>query len=222
MKPIALALCFALSLPLVACGGGGGGDDEDNNNQNNPVVVQLRSTADLDGNVAANNTGNIDVGGSAAIPIVGDAPFVVGDGALQRRGLWSFDLTGIPSNATITSATLRLVVSGTAGDPAAAMAQLFVDHVNYGDTFPIFNLANALDLNFAQITDLTTIGERLVTVTAQLQDDIDNNRERSQYRVRGAIGTNNDPQADFIIFTDRENTAIVANRPTLNITYTTP
>ena len=220
MKPIALALCFALSLPLVACGGGGG--DDDDNNQNNPVVAELRSTADLDGNVAANNTGNIDVGGSAAIPIVGDAPFVVGDGSLERRGLWSFDLSGIPSDATITSATLRLFVSGTAGDPAAAMAQLAVDHVNYGDTFPIFNLANALDLNFAQITDLTTIGERLVTVTAQVQDDIDNNRERSQYRVRGAIGTNNDPQADTIVFTDRENTPVVANRPSLNITYTTP
>lgn len=222
MKLTALVLSLALSLPLAACGGGGGGDDDNNNN--NPVQETITSTGTLDGIVAFNNLGDVPVGGAAGIPIVGDGPFVMGGaGSLNRNGLWSFDLSSIPNNATITSATLRLFVSGAANDPAGAMGQFLVDHVNFGATFPAaVGLINVLDFNFAQITDLTTIGERLVNVATEVQDDIDNTRGRSQYRVRGAVGTNNDAITDQTIFTDADNTANAANRPMLIIEYTTP
>lgn len=220
MKLTAFALSLALSLPLAACGGGGGGNDD--NNQ--PVQETIVSTGTLDGIIAFDNQGDVPVGGANGIPIVGDGPFVQGgQGSLNRNGLWSFDLSSIPNNATITSATLRLFVSGSANDPQGAMGLMRVDHVNFGATFPAsIGQINTLTFDFAQINDFTTIGERLVDAATQVQNDVDNGRGRSQFRVRGAIGSNNDNVTDQTIFTDADNTANAANRPMLIIEYTTP
>ena len=74
----------------------------------------------------------------------------------------------------------------------------------------------------ADIDDLVTTGPRQVDVTAQVQDDVDNSRPLSQYRLRGAIGTNNDGVADWVIFSDADNTTDPAQRPFLFIEFTMP
>lgn len=218
MKSTICAFVLALLFPLAGCGGGGGGEED-----GGPIQQTIPSTGNLDGNIAANSTGNVDVGGFAAIPVVGDDPFQMGSGSLVRQGVWSFDVSAIPPNATITTATLRLFVTATANDPAGMNVILRVDHVNFGAVFPVGPGAlGALDPNFATISDLTTTGERLIDVTDQVQDDVDNLRGRSQYRVRGAVGTNNDGVADWVIFSDADNTANAAQQPFLLVTFTTP
>ncbi|MDJ0974410.1 MAG: hypothetical protein QNJ98_08130 [Planctomycetota bacterium] len=218
MKTLTLALTLALSLPLAACGGGGG--DEDPENQ----IVQetIESTGALDGLMTTNNQGVVNASPLAA-PLVGDGPFQQGGpGSNVHVSLWSFDLSAIPSDAVITSATLRLRLSGGANDRQMP-ALIRMDHIRYGATFPqVPGQINTLDFDFAQITDLLTNGFRVIDVTAQVQDDVDEDRGRSQFRARGAIGTNNDDVADILVFTDADNEPDAARRPVLVIEYELP
>jgi len=217
MKPSALATFLALSLPLAACGGGGDGE-----NNNNPQQTTIESTAGLDGLMQYMSVDPTNQAAASSPPIVGDQVFVPSGLTPRLEGIWSFDISGLPSNAVITSAVLRLQITGIAGDPTAMMTLGRVDHVNYGATFPTLrSLISNLQAAFAEIADMNTLGERLVDVATQVQDDIDNSRPRSQFRVRGAVATNNDPQADFSVMTDAEN-ANPAIRPQLILEFTTP
>lgn len=220
MKPLTLALTLALSLPLAACGGGGGGDQDD---ENQIVQETIESTGALDGLLTTNNQGVVPGSGPLAIPLIGDGPFVQGGpGSNVHTALWSFDLSSIPSDAIITSATLRLRIAGGANDRQMP-ALVRMDHVRYGATFPqVPGQVNTLQFDFAQIADLLNNGERLIDVTDQVQDDLDDARTRSQFRARGAIGTNNDDNADILVFTDADNEANPARRPALIIEYQLP
>ena len=136
------------------------------------------------------------------------------------NAFWSFDISGLPSGATIESAILRLFQSGTAGAPTAAFALARLDHVNYGTVFPATSGAfNVISTDIAQLTDLDTANvPKPLEVTGAVQVDLDAGRPRSQFRLRPAIPTNNDAQADFMVFTDGE-TANASIRPMLIITY---
>ena len=90
--------------------------------------------------------------------------------------------------------------------PQAAMALVRIDHVNFGVLFPQAPLGGTtLEFDFAQLADLNTVERKDVDVTAQVQADLDSGRSRSQFRLRGAVTSNNDDVADIMLLTDGED-----------------
>lgn len=209
LRSASLFACFA----LAACGGGGGNDE-------GPIELTIESTANLDGGTTFNNNGSTNLGSASSAPLVGDGVFVASGGTLNYNAFWSFDISAIPSGATIDSAILRLFQAGTANAPTAAFALARLDHVNYGTIFPATSGAfSLLTADIAQLTDLDTFNvPKPLDVTSAVQSDVDASRPRSQFRMRPAIASNNDAAADFMVMTDGE-TANAANRPMLIITY---
>jgi hypothetical protein len=215
---IPLCALLAMACSLAACGGGGGDGGDDDDDQQTLIV---ESTASLDGGVTFNNAGSVNEASPNATPLVGDQAFVMSGGTLVYNALWSFDISALPAGALIASAILQLQVTSAAGDPDASFGLARVDHANFGAVFPSTNNVTIVTFDFDQIQDLNTVGGRQIPVTIQVQADVDAGRPRSQYRVRMPFQTDNDAQADFMVFTDAEN-ATPALRPQLIIEYTTP
>ncbi|MDJ0976594.1 MAG: hypothetical protein QNJ98_19210 [Planctomycetota bacterium] len=212
-RVIATAFAITTSLFLAGCGGGGGGENDD---QIEPVQLTVVSTPELDGLTAI--VGQSTDSATDIAPAVGDFASNIGRDVV---GYYSFDLSQIPAGARIVSARLSLFSSRTLNDPEEMMVHIKLDHVNYGNLFPQVLLAGAaLDLDFAQIDDVNTTGRKDVDVTAQLQDDLDSGRTTSQYRLRGAVGTDNDNQSDVVVLTDAEDTEGTGELPMLIIEYT--
>lgn len=225
-RRLALAALLGSSLALAGCGGGGaeGGDD---GNEEDPIIedpivppVQteytIASTPELDGSARQNGVSN--EGRSDVEPWVGDGPFVIGSGSNVFASFYSFDLSSLPAGARIRSATMSLYNRAILGDPQGMNVLVRVDHVRFGVIFPNAPLGGTTEqFNFAQLTDLNQLGRKNVDVTAQVQADLDAGRTRSQYRLRGAISTNNDPVADVMRLTDGEDSAGTGELPLLII-----
>jgi len=179
------------------------------------VEFEIPSSANLDGVAFADNVSSD--GRSDLQPAVGDSAFVAGGvGAARYVAYFSFDLSDIPEDAVVVSATMSLYVRATLGDPQDMMALARVDHVDYGTDFPEEPFdALALDLNFAQIADVATVGRREVDVTDQVQADLDDGATRSQFSVRGAVATDNDATTDLFFLTDGEDTFGTGELPLL-------
>lgn len=204
-RNVALVLLASLALTL-ACG-----------SEDRETDFTLPSTSRLDG-VAFGD--NVSDGGRVDFqPTVGDDIFVDGGaGATRYVTYYSFDLGDVPAASVVISATLSLFLRDTLGDPKGMMVLARVDHVDFGTAFPKAPLdATGLDLNFAQISDLTTVGHREIDVTDQVQADLDDGAIRSQFRVRGAISTNNDDVSDVFFLTGAEDTFGTGEPPLLII-----
>ena len=211
-RVIATAFAIMTTLFLAGCGGGGGGENDD---QIDPIQLTVVSTPELDGLTAV--VGQNTDGANDQPPAVGDLATNLGRDVV---GYYSFDVSQIPAGARIVSARLSLFSRATLNDPEEMMVHIKLDHVNFGNLFPQVLLAGAaLDLDFAQIDDVNTTGRKDIDVTAQLQDDIDSGRSTTQFRLRGAVGTNNDNLADVVIFTDGEDTEATGELPMLIIEY---
>ena len=94
-----------------------------------PIVIG--STANRDGYVLDDNSSvNTDPVGDG--PKTGDVEDFLAT-RLVARQFYSFELTGIPSNASVRSATLRLYQANVEGTPYGIgnLGSVIVDHVNY-------------------------------------------------------------------------------------------
>ena len=170
----------------------------------------ISSSASVDGFRSSNG------GGNDAIDIrAGRNQFLV------TRGFVSFDLSSIPSGSTITKATLRLYQTKTESNPYGIGGNLLVDHLNYGVTLDNADYASAALLSsFATLTNNTTVEWKDATVTSEVQDDVDNGRERSQYRIHFATeNKGGDVTGDFAYFEAAENTEGTGNTPELVVKY---
>ena len=216
-RPAASLLVLSCALVFCACGGGGGGGDEDG-----AITLNIESTAALDGGIVRSANGVVNEANSGSVPLVGDGAFAASGGTLTYTGLWSFDLSELPAGAQIQSATLQLQVLSVAGDPAAAFALARIDHCNFGAVFPTTDSVNVVEFNFATISDLNTTGPKPVDATAQVEADLTADRTRSQFRMRMAITSDNDAEADWCVMTDFESVLDPALRPQLIVVYTTP
>lgn len=223
-------LAFALMCALLAstgCGGGGGDDDGGGGGGGGggppplPLTLDIISTPELDGVVFANGVSN--EGRTDLQPTVGDGPFVVGSGSSVFQAYYSFDLTALPAGTTITSASLSLFLRDTLGNPDGMTVHIKVDHVNFGAIFPVTPLGGTtLAFDFARIEDAATPGRRDIDVVAQVQADLDAGRPRSQFRLRGAINSNNDGAADVAFFTDGDDSLGSGELPILSLEFETP
>lgn len=141
--------------------------------------------------------------------------------SLVTRGFMSFEISEIPNEANIQSATLRVYQAKIIGKPYVAGGSLKIDHLTYGDTLDESDYASpALSTGFANFDGSTSLGWKEVDVTARFKDDLANARYLSQFRIHFQTEvTGNDVAGDFVYFEAQENSMKSDNTPQLVIKY---
>ncbi len=182
-----VVLTALLAVLLTTCG-----TDGDSYPTTVASTVTLNSTKGVDGFVTSM--------GSAVTwtqIMVGDTGADIG-----VRGFLSFDISSIPPGSNIISSTLRNYQEAVIGTPYTDLGNVIVDHLDYGATLDgaDYNLA-ALQDNIGILSNNASIEFKTLNVTARLQDDINNGRTRSQYRMLFPNPTDNDNIEDAAFFT---------------------
>ncbi len=149
---------------------------------------------------------------------------LTGDGTDNgtARSLFSFDLSSLPRNAIIVSASLRLYQGGGSGTPYADLGPLLVDHMDLGGALDGSDFdAPALADNIGVLGTQDGTGPRSLDVTLQVMSDRGATRMRSEFRARFTSDTDGDNQIDSAAFSD---VAIAApgNEPQLEVVYRLP
>jgi len=191
--------------------------------QAGPFVMNFRSQATRDGYITESSE-NSSLGGSLHN---GTFIFVIGDDSVdhQVRAILSFYTAGLPDNATITGAQLKVKTSGAVGtDAFTTLGNVIVDiRSGYFGTSPALQAGDwqaprhagagriyntpvggwySSNLNTASFAYISLTGTTQLRLRFQLQDDDDSlNDARSFYSGESAT---------------------VADRPLLTVTYTTP
>lgn len=170
----------------------------------------LSSTASLDGFRSSNHGGNAGLDIRAGRNI-----------NLATRGFVSFELSDIPEDATVTKVTLRLYQTKVVGDPYGVGGNLKVDHLAYGDSLDDNDYASAALLSsFSTLTSNATVEWKDVDVTEAVNNDIAEERTRSQFRIHFETeNTGGDATGDFAYFESADNSEGSGNTPKLVIEY---
>ena len=153
---------------------------------------------------------------------------IVGDDVLNRefRSIVSFDTSGIPDTATITSAKVYIkklsvtgvnpVLSGTQGDLEMSIQN------------PYFSTISGLEASDYQVSSLGTVGKFIVTTSSIYTCDINgsyysdlNLLGLTQFRLAFSTGDSSDSHADNVQFGSGNNKT-KSNRPKLIVLYTMP
>ncbi|HSJ58714.1 MAG TPA: hypothetical protein VLC95_16135, partial [Anaerolineae bacterium] len=122
-------------------------------------------------------------------------------GELVSRGFLSFDLSSIPSGATIERVELRFFQKRIVGDPYGALGNLVLDHVVFGGALDgsAFDTPALHSGTLAQQTQ-----ERAWYIISDpgfvswLQDDLAQGRGRLQLRLRFAQELDGDGEEDWV------------------------
>jgi hypothetical protein len=173
-----------------------------------PVVVG--SSAALDGEVGSDLTAT-SAGGA---PRTGDVESFPTSTAYRQ--FYSFDFAKIPAGTSVTAATLRLYQASVSGSPYdGTLGNLVVDHVNYGASLDGTDYAvGALLSNVSTLSSDSSVGYKTLEVTNRVQNDLDNGRVRSQYRMRfSLLDANLNFSDDYAQFTDAEDSCCSVNKP---------
>jgi hypothetical protein len=195
LSALALALLMAV---LAGCGGSGGGGG------GGPTV--LLSVAGIDGTVTSDGVTTTD--SSAAV--IGDD-----SGDHGTRLFLSFDISGIPSGATIESATLRIYQNDQNTD-GYSLGSVLVDHMGFGflssgcyDVLPFSTVSGSLATSYSE-------GWKEIVVTTEVQYDVDQHRSASEYRIyhQTAVSADGVEDSDGWLTGDSST-----NKPQLVINY---
>ena len=161
-------------------------------------VDTIYATASLDGWVTK--------GGQAVT--AGQGPYTGEyylDSAVTARQFYSFDMS-LPITAHLNSAQVELYLARVVNDPYVLLGNVLLDHVAYGGALTP-SAYGLTALSSAPITIATSkaIGTRLAIVTAWVQDDIDNARTRTQFRLRFPKEFSDVPgMSNYVVFSDAE------------------
>lgn len=153
-----------------------------------------------------------------------NATVIPGDDAanVTYRGTLGFDLTKIPSGASVTQATLSVTQCQVGGDPFGALGALVVDHIDLtrGLTDAAFS-GGTLEANIGTLSSTPAIGARTLDLTAQVQADMAAHRRVTGYRLRFSTrDTNNDSVSDFVqLALSRDSFCTGRPEPKLHVTY---
>lgn len=172
-----------------------------------PIVIG--STAGLDGEV---NSDGVAVSAGGA-PKVGDVEDILTSTAYRQ--FFSFNLANIPSGTVISTATLRLYQASVTNSPYdGALGSVVVDHVSYGEVLDATAYATATLASAGTLSSDASTGYKSLNVASRVQDDLNNGRPRSQYRLRFSLGDANlDFGDDYAQFTDFEDSCCGVNSP---------
>jgi DNA-binding beta-propeller fold protein YncE len=173
-----------------------------------PVVVG--SSAALDGEAGSDVTATSAGGG----PRTGDVEDLFTSTAYRQ--FYSFDLLNIPAGTSVAAATLRLYQASVSGSPyGGALGDVVVDHMNYGTSLDGTDYAaGALLSNIGMLSSDDSAGYKTLGVASRVQNDLDNGRVRSQYRLRfSLLNANLDTSDDYAQFTDAEDSCCGVNKP---------
>jgi hypothetical protein len=155
----------------------------------------------------ANLDGYVDSNGLAFTqlnPIAGDLRDNAG-----VRAFFSFDLSAcLPAGRILKDAVFNVYRDVGMGNPYT-LGSVMLEHVNYGETLnsedystPVLADFGIFDSSFA-----TQRSRLFVTVTDAVQNDLDNRTSRgnrSQFRLRFPVETNNNNSEDWAIYGDTE------------------
>jgi hypothetical protein len=204
-------LLLSTALLLAACG-------SDGDNGMTPGVEHtdtLVATASLDGFVTSTGTADVNGGG----PAVGDLDGVTQ--GLNARQFYSFDLSGIASQATVVDATVRLFQARVIGTPYASHGEVVLDHVDYGSSLDVGDFGGGtLTAAIAVLATQPDTAYHAADVSGEVQADLEAGRSRTQYRLRFSLqGSDGDMANDIVVFSDSEESAGAGAPPQLIITY---
>lgn len=168
----------------------------------------ITSSASLDGYRGSNGFGRDDL-----YILVGRNLSVI------QRGFVSFDLSSLPSDATIENATLRIYQEKVVGNPYGVGRDLMLDHLDYGNSLGNEDYGvSAISSSVAILTNNTTVEWKDVNVTDSLKNDLSNGRNKSQYRIlfpSDVVGAT----SDLVYFESADNSQGTSNLPQLVIKY---
>ena len=176
-----------------------------------PVTKTFDSSDTIDGFRSSNAGGNsgLDIRTGRNVNLI-------------TRGFASFGIGDIPDGATIEKAVLRLYQANIIGNPYGAGIRVMVDHLDYGDTLEHADYAApSISASFATLSTNANLEWKEVDVTDAVRNDMENNRERSQFRTHLAVeNIGGDVQGDFAYFESADNSQGTGNTPKLVVTYT--
>jgi hypothetical protein len=206
---LAIAAVVTGATGATGCGGGGGDAPK------TPVTVTIFSTAALDGDI--HSTGYEQVGPNYHIAL-GD--YANAQGPVSGvRAFTSFDVSVIPSNATVQSATLSLYLKNSVGSPFATLGTIVVDHVVYGNVLEAGAYSRSgLGDAIATLPSDVIPGYKTVSVTSAVAFDVASHAY-SQYRIRFTIETDNDGDSDGVAYYSSGQAPTQDERPKLIVTY---
>lgn len=202
-RPYRLAALAAAALTgslAVACSSSSSGVDPSRNRSDTVMV-------------AAQQTGFVESGaGDEAFASPG-SDIRVGDDAARDpliavRGFIGFDLSSLPHDASVQSATLIATQCAISGSPFT-LGNVVVDHVTYPAPFDTTVFAeSAIAMQVGTLSTDESIGARSVSVTSSVANDISTGHGSSQFRIR--MSTSNDagngPSNQVIFASDSANT----------------
>jgi hypothetical protein len=166
------------------------------------------STASLDGYRGSNGFGysNLYILAGRNISVI-------------QRGFVSFDLSSLPSDVTIESATLRMYQEKVVGNPYGVGGSLKIDHLNYGNSLGNEDYgASSISSSFTALTNNATVEWKDVSVTDSLKNDLSNGRDKSQYRIHFSTESTG-TTSDLVYFESADNSQGTDNLPQLVIKY---
>jgi hypothetical protein len=195
------------ALALAACGGGA----EDGEHSGEILEFILTSVPAEDGVVYSDR--GVQTGGS--FPRVGDV-----DGnlnGLAARQFFSFDVTPIPEEVLVTSATIRLDMYATVGVPFNTHGNVVLDYLDYGTLDADDYAMRALLEDMGTVAANPTLGPRTLDVTEALAQVLALDRPRAQFRLRfDFANTDTDATNDYVVFPEAEAaTSGVGQAPSL-------
>jgi hypothetical protein len=182
-----------------------------------PGTATQQSEPDLDG-----YRGSTGGGGTGQDIIVGNGGQTGPSGEKVWRGFMSFDLSDIPSGASIEGARLRFYQVKVEGSPYQKMGSLILDHVDYGSKLSRATY-DTPSLGSATLAQQPSPGTWYNIVDQPIADwveqDLSAGRDRFQVRLRWARETDGDDQEDYASMEPGNNYFGTGNVPVLVVTY---
>jgi hypothetical protein len=210
------ALVLAVTGLLAGCGGS---SENDPNPQTFNVFIgpegPYEGTLGAGGSIVENATG-LHVGDREAQNPMGPV-----------RGFLSFRIDGIPANANVTFAQLRLDMTNVTGNPIPILGRVVVDHMAWGPQFPPAAAwsGNQFQLlgNVGTLVEDVSLGTKTASVTFAVQNDRTAARVRTQLRLRwDSLDNNNDGNDTYVRFVDAEQGGGPGSVPILHVRYDVP
>jgi hypothetical protein len=202
--------------------------DEDNNRYTavvqvieaevEPVTITLTSESALDGYRLNDGTGS-----SSKDILVGNGELVNPTGELVARGFMSFDLSDIPTGATIENAELRFYQKEIQGNPYEKLGNLVIEHIYYGASLDD-SAYNTPALGTAML-DVETLPQAWYilsdpTFVTWVQASLGAGLSRQQFRLQFSQETDGDGQEDWIAIQGGGGILGSREAPQMIITYT--